>query len=193
MRKLMSATLMSIVMLMCAEVSAQVYLGGMYGVSDTSYQGDDATTTPKLEGDSGFRLYLGNEISRNFAVEFSYLSLGDYKVGTADGLDDPDESSDTLSIVAFDASFVGKLPIRRRLSLFGRIGVMYWEGERVIVENESGTGETTLFAFDDEDVSIGLGAEYQFSERFGMTLEVDQYKTGDYYNLLYGLSVYATM
>ncbi len=193
MRKLLGATLMSVVLLMCAEVSAQVYVGGMYGVSDASYQGDDDSSVPDLEGDAGFRLYLGNEISRSFAVEFSYLTLGDYEVGTLDGEDDPTEVSDTISIIAFDASFVGKLPIRRRLSLFGRIGVIYWEGERVIVENALGTGETTLLEFDDADVSLGLGVEYQFRERFGVTLEVDQYKTGDYYNLLYGISLYATM
>ncbi len=193
MRKLLGATLMSVVLLMCAEASAQVYIGGMYGVSDASYQGDDDTTIPELEGDTGFRVYLGNEISRSFAVEFSYLTLGDYEVGTLDGLDDPTEVSDTISIVAFDASFVGKLPIRRRLSLFGRIGAMYWEGERVIVENALGSGETSVLEFDDADMSLGVGIEYQFGQRFGVTLEVDQYKTGDYSNLLYGVSLYATM
>ncbi len=193
MRKLIGAMFMSIVLLMCAEVSAQVYVGGMYGISDASYQGEDDTTIPDLDGDSGFRVYLGNEISRNFAVEFSYVTMGDYDVGTLDGLDDPTEDSDTISIVAFDASFVGKIPVRRRLSLFGRVGVMYWEGERTIVENALGTGETALLEFDDTDVSLGLGVEYQFRERFGVTLEANQYKTGDYYNLLYGLSFYATM
>ncbi len=193
MRKPLGAMLMSVVFLMCAEVSAQVYVGGMYGVSDASYQGDDDTTIPDLEGDSGFRVYLGNEIFRGFAVEFSYVTMGDYEVGTLDGQNDPTEVSDTISIVAFDASFVGKLPVRRRLSLFGRVGAMYWEGERTIVENALGAGETTLLEFDDADVSLGLGIEYQFMERFGVTMEVNQYKTGDYYNLLYGLSLYATM
>ncbi|MFL0805405.1 MAG: porin family protein [Agarilytica sp.] len=194
MKKTLIAMLTSLFMFVCGEASAQVYMGGMYGNSSSSYRGpeEDDVIEPKLKKGTGFRVYVGNEISRKFAAEISYVDLGDYEVGAASGGTLPaTQVSDTISIDGLDASFVAKLPLSRRVSMLGRLGLMYWQGERLTIDSTSPDEDPKRFH--DTDVSIGVGIEYQFLDRFGMTLEVDQYKTGWYYNLFYGVSLYVTM
>lgn len=195
MRKIAAFVVVSVLMLVGGESYGQVYLGATYGVSDPSNQGD-GVDVPELEGDAGFRIYIANDVSRKFAVEISAIELGDYEVGTADGLPDVDELEDTLSITGYDLSFVAKLPIRRRVSVFARAGVFYWQGERFIVENVDVLGvptrRETLIEFDDVDYSLGVGFDYQFMRRFGTTLDANHYVTGDASHLFYGLGFYFT-
>ncbi len=192
MNKMVTVILVSLLMLVSTDVFAQMYMGAMYGKSNSAYRGPDEIVEPKLEKDTGFRVYLGNEISRKFAAEISYLSLGEYEVGAArNGTLPATQISDTIAIVGLDASFVAKLPIRRRVSLFGRLGLMYWQGERQTVYSDRPVEAPRRFH--DTDASIGLGIEYQFLDHVGVALELDQYKTGWYYNLFYGVNFYVTM
>lgn len=186
---------MGAAMLVCGQASAQVYIGGMYAVSDPALRGDDGVA-PELEKDSGFRIYLGNEISKNFAFEFAVVDFGSYNVGPADGVGNINIVEDTLSISGLEIAYLGKWPIRRRISLFVRAGLMVWEGERIVVENVLVGGvpqqRTTVFTTDGADFFGGLGIDYQFLKRFGTTLEYNQYRTGEVENAFYGLSLYYT-
>ncbi len=192
MKKIAALVVVSTFMLIGGEAYGQVYLSGAYGITDPS--GD--AIFPELEPDAGFRISIGNEISRKFAIEMSVVDLGEYVVGTLDGLPDQDELQDTLSIIGYDFSFVAKLPVRRRVSVFGRLGAFYWEGERLIVETVDVAGtptlQETILEFDDVDYSLGVGIDYQFMRSFGTTLEANHYVTADFSHLFYGLGFYFT-
>ncbi len=191
---LISKAALLFIVLMSGEAFAQVYGGASYGVTDPMSQGD-TSTLPTLEGDAGFRLYVGNRISEKFAVEVSYVSLGDYAVGPLEGqAPDPDELQDTITLSSADTSFLARLPIRRYVSVYAKVGVHYWRGERLIVANDTiNGGQTrTMLKYDDVDISAGLGADYRFSRRLGVTLELNGYKTVDVYSLMMGMGVYAT-
>lgn len=177
-----------------AQAFAQVYGGVAYGVTDPVSQGV-TSTLPTLEGDAGYRLFVGNRVSEKFAIEVSYVTLGEYAVGPLEGqAPDPDELQDTITLTSGDVSFLARLPIRRYVSVYAKVGVHYWRGERLIEANDTVNGGQTraALAYDDVDFSAGLGADYRFSRRMGVTLEANAYKTVDVYNLMMGMGVYAT-
>ena len=169
------------------EAAAQMYVGGAYGVSDSRASSD---SVPEMEGDAGYRVNLGNQLSNTFSFEVAYVDLGSYVVGTIDGQSDLSESSDQLDINGYELAVIGKLPLRKKLSLFARLGLFAWDGERVIVDVDN--TQPSIFASSDEDVSVGLGVEMEFLDHMGIVLEANQYKTEDVYNQLYGLGVYFT-
>ncbi len=182
-------------MSVCATTQAQVYLGAGYGITEPTNMGD-GNTFPETEGDAGYRVYVGNALYENFAVEFSYVDLGTYEVGTIDGQPDPLVFEDTISITGGDIAIVGKWNWTRYLNVYSRAGVFVWEGERYVHETVDVNGvmveqEATL-SFDGYDVSVGIGLDYQILRRVGVQLEANAYMTDEVANYLYGLSVYYT-
>ncbi len=188
MKTIKAIALILAVMLVSAESFAQVYLGATYGVTDSNYIGDEDDPAD-FEGDTGMRIYLGNSVSKTFSFEVAYIDLGDYEVGTADGLDDVDEDSDTLSLSAYEVSYVAKWPMRRNLSLYGRFGGIYWEGVRKITLVNQTSREITTDRF---GASLGFGVNYKIFKRFGLTLEFNGYQIYDRFNAFYGLGLYGT-
>lgn len=147
-------------------------------------------SVPEMESDSGFRVNLGNQLSNTFSFEVAYVDLGSYVVGTVDGQQDINETSDQLDIDGYEIAVIGKLPLRKKLSLFARLGLFAWDGERVIVDSTN--SEPNIFASSDKDLSVGLGVEVEVLDHLGIVLEANQYKTEEVYNQLYGLGVYFT-
>ncbi len=166
---------------------SQVYLGASYGVAEPT--GDDpANRIPEMDGDAGYRVYLGNRLSEKFAMEVAYVDLGEYEVGSVAGTPDPTELRDTLAITGIDASVLGKLPLSQRLAVFARIGIFSWEGERVI--EDATTGQLGTFIADEIDYNAGLGLEYRYMNYLGFTLEFNNYHSDEIDNYLYGAGVY---
>lgn len=168
-------------------VLAQVYMGGVFGMSDTQ---SSEETVPDMESDLGFRLSLGNQLSDTLSLEVAYVDLGSFEVGTVDGVPDETESSDTLDISGYEVAVVGKWPLPRNIALFARLGVFAWDGERVIVSAEDGQSASILSS--SEDVSLGVGVDMQLMNHLGIVLEANQFKTGDAFSQLYGIGVYFT-
>ncbi len=188
------AFVLLLVMFASTQACAQVYGGAAYGITEPNSQGE-TSTLPALDGDAGYRVFLGNRVSEKFAVEFSYVSLGEYAVGPLEGeAVDPDELQDTITLTAADVSFIARFPVLRYVSLYAKVGAHYWRGERFIDVNDTTNNRRlrTLLTYDDVDLSAGLGADYRFSPRLGVTLEVNGYKTVDVYNLMTGIGLYAT-
>ncbi len=193
-RNMTGGIVLLLVLLASGHANAQVYGGLAYGVTDPSSQGS-GSVFPELDGDAGYRVFVGNRISEAFAVEFSYAALGDFTVGNVQGqAPDPNELSDTIALSLSDASVVARLPIRRYVSVYAKVGVHYWTGERTVEALDPDTGQRTqsLRTYDDVDLSAGVGADYRFSPRLGVTLEVNNYKTVDVYTMMAGLGVYAS-
>ncbi len=190
MKTIKAFALILAVMLISTESFAQVYLGATYGVTDSTYIGDEEDPAD-FEGDKGLRIYVGNSVSKTFSFEVAYLDLGDYNVGTADGLDDIDEESDILSLLAYEVSYVAKWPIRRNLSLFGRLGGIYWEGVRKITPIDQTSREISTKT-KRYGASLGVGVNYKIFKRFGLTLEFNGHQIYDRFNPFYGLGLYAT-
>jgi len=183
-------------LLLGTRAAGQVYLGATYGISDNDAPEENLETgEPGLEGDVGFRVYLGNKLSEKFSVELAFIDLGEYDAGEFQF--DTLLVEDIATIRGLDLSFVGKWPIRRKFSLFGRAGVFVWEAERPFVDIElvDGLPEPTLTLdkkVDDVDYSLGLGVDYQFMRHAGFTIEANRYQTSDLENFLFSAGFYLT-
>ena len=187
MRHLLSVFVLVALALAAGNAMAQVYVGASYGVTEPT--GDDpGNQIPEIDGDGGYRVYLGNRLSEKFAMEVAYIDLGEYEVGTAAGTPDPLEAEDSLAITGIDASVLGKLPLSQRLAVFARLGVFSWEGERAI--QDAATGQVTVFIADEVDYNAGLGFEYRYMNHLGFTLEFNSYRSDEIDNYLYGAGVY---
>jgi OOP family OmpA-OmpF porin len=118
------------------------------------------------DSDTGFKLYGGYQIDRYFAVELAYADLGTF-VGRSDFFGLP--LTDTWEASALSISLTGSAWLSERFALFAKVGVSYWR-----VDDSDRFGG---FALDTDasgaDLSYGVGAEFDFTHRFGLRLEYD--------------------
>ncbi len=165
---------------------AQLYAGITGGQSElgTNSFGEVSDVFPD-EATVTYRAYLGNRLSEKISYEVGYVDFGSFEFGERSGVAD-----DTLSISGFDAAIVGRLPIRPRFLVFGRLGVYDWQGERRVVDD---TGETVFFLKTGKvDVSLATGVEARLSKYIGVTLEVSYYRADELANAFYGLGAFFT-
>ncbi|NNG25746.1 OmpA family protein [Massilia sp. ML15P13] len=130
------------------------------------------------ERDTGFKLFVGKQLNRYFAVEAGYFDLGKF---------DFDASTSGNGTLRGEAGFrgvnldlVGRLPLTQRLSLLGRAGVQYaktrthFSGNRLnAVTNPNPATEGR------SNAKLGLGLEYQLSEALAVRGEVERYRLND--------------
>lgn len=181
---------------LCQGVAAQVYLGGSVGVSDTFIEGDDDVL--EYDGDVAYRVFVGNRLSQTFALEVAYVDYAEYDIMPLVDLPATITLLDqSLSVTGVDLAFVGNFPFNSRLSLFGRLGVFFWEAQLdSIIEEQQADGSLlrTVEAptTEDIDVSAGVGFNYKLLNNLGMTLEANTHRSDQLWNMLYGAGLYFT-
>lgn len=140
----------------------------------------DGYLTPSYrddEHDIGFKLFGGYQFGRYFALEGGYFNLGEF------GFDATTLPAGTLSgnieLHGVNLDAVGILPLGRRLSAFGRVGVNYAEAETSF----SGTGAVNVLDPDRSqraaNYKFGFGLGYDFTDALGMRLEAERYRVDD--------------
>ncbi len=166
---------------------------GWYGglnIGQSRAKIDDARITSSLLGsgfgtssitddnrDSGYKLFGGYRINRNFALEGGYFDLGKFgftattvPAGTLNG---------TIQLKGLNLDAVGILPITEKFSAFGRVGVNYAQAR----DSFSGTGAVTVLnpnpSKREANVKFGAGLQYDFTESLGMRLEAERYRIND--------------
>jgi|SRR5262245_8167293 len=131
------------------------YAGGSLGSADLGPDDDIA-----------FKIFGGYQINPTFAVEFGYTDLGDVSV-----------SGTTVEANALELIGLARLPLSdKRFSLYGFLGLA-----RVEVE-------TSVFGVrvsdDSTELTIGLGAQYDFSPKFGVRGQWQRYDTSQEIDVL---------
>jgi OmpA-OmpF porin, OOP family len=188
-----SGTLGLAVLAVIASPFAVADESGWYGglnIGQSRARIDDARITSSLLGggltatsinddnrDTGYKLFGGYRINRNFAVEGGYFNLGKFgftattvPAGTLNG---------SIKLQGFNLDAVGILPITDKFSAFGRAGMNYAEAK----DSFSGTGAVNVLnptpSKRDTDYKFGLGLQYDFTESLGMRLEAERYRIND--------------
>lgn len=159
-----------------SQASAQgFYIGGSVGKSDI----DDDIAIPGLitsgtvDGkESGFKIFGGYQFNQNFGVELAYVDLGKATYnGTFFG---SPVTGGKVEITGFNFSAVGTLPLNPSFSLFGKVGLFFWEAEASDV-----TGGVPFSSADSSsDLSVGVGMSYNFTKNFGARVEWERFKAG---------------
>jgi OOP family OmpA-OmpF porin len=129
------------------------------------------------EKDRGFKLYLGKQLSRNFAIEAGYYDLGAFTF-----------ASSTVPAGSFngEAAFrgvnldvLGQLPLTERFSVFGRVGVAYTETKTTFSGTRLNAITGPRRSEKKAGAKFGVGLEYKLSEALAMRAEVERYQVND--------------
>jgi OOP family OmpA-OmpF porin len=139
------------------------------GFATTSINDDDRST--------GYKVFGGYQINKNFALEGGYFDLGKFgfnantaPAGTLNG---------NIKLTGVNLDAVGILPITERFSVLGRAGVNYARAR----DSFSGTGAVTVVdpnpSTRGANYKLGLGVQYAFTEALAMRAEVERYRIND--------------
>ncbi len=135
--------------LISTAASAGLYVGGSVGQTDVDLDGYDEATS--------YAITAGFDISRYFAIEASYIDLGD--------ADDDLFPRWTVSADGYNAALVGRLPITTQLAAFAKVGAFIWEAEL----EEAGYGR--LDSDDGTDYSAAVGLSLALTQNLDITAE----------------------
>lgn len=162
------------------------YIGGNVGQSLATIDNDRIMSAILSNGytvssianddrDTGYKIYGGYQLNRNFAVEGGYFDLGKFSfsslpAGTLSG---------NIKIRGLNLDLVGTLPLSEKFSVFGRIGANYAEA----TDSFSGPGAVALASTSpsnrDTNLKVGLGVQYAFTESFALRAEMERYRIND--------------
>lgn len=128
--------------------------------------------------DTGYKLFVGKQLNRYFAIEAGYFDLGDFSfdAGTTGGRMLHSETD----FRGVNLDLVGQLPLTERLSLLARAGVQYakarthYSGNVLnAVTNPNPPNEGRRHA------KLGLGAEFKLTEALALRGEIERYRVTD--------------
>jgi OOP family OmpA-OmpF porin len=139
------------------------------GLATSSINDDDR--------DTGYKIFGGYQLNKNFALEGGYFNLGQFgyrantvPAGTMNG---------NIKLQGLNLDLVGMLPITEKFSAFGRVGMNYAEAK----DSFSGTGAVRVSnpnpSKRDTNYKFGLGVQYAFTEALAMRAEVERYRIND--------------
>ena len=159
------------------------YLGTALGQAKLKNDGFDELSREGFntdDKDTAFKLFAGYQFNPNFAVEASYVDFGDF---TADmsivGEGGAGSVNAEASADGFGFALVGRLPIDAGFSVFGKLGLIAWDGDIDVVGRAN--GQTLIQdrqSADDIDPFYGVGAEYVVNQVM-MRLEFERYDISD--------------
>lgn len=142
-------------------------LGG--GFSTSSILDDDR--------DTGYKIYGGYQMNRNFAIEGGYFDLG--RFGFTASTVPPGTLSGNIKLRGLNLDLVGTIPITQKFSVFGRAGVNHAQAR----DSFTGTGAVNVLNPNprkrDTNLKFGLGLQYAFTEALAMRVEAERYRIND--------------
>lgn len=120
--------------------------------------------TETFDDPTGFELIGGYKVNENFALEFSYVDLGEAS--------DNEPPEWKISVDSIAVGLLGIAPITEQFEAFVKVGFHSWDAEA----KESGLG---LLAEDDgSDIFYSLGANYKVNSQFSLGFRYSTYTMG---------------
>ncbi|QTF93233.1 porin family protein [Halomonas sp. BM-2019] len=153
--------------LVAAPALAQSYPGvpdeGFYlgtAIGQATFKNSDFRNLDDVDRrDTAFKLFAGYQFNPHFAVETSYVDFGDFTANDEDG-------EVKVDLDGFGFALVGRLPIEAGFSVYGKLGLIAWDGN--VRDADGSRGD------DDIDPFYGVGAEYVIDQVM-MRLEFERY------------------
>jgi len=130
---------------------------------------DDSSST-------GWKLLVGKQFSRNFAVEAGYFNLGEFGY-TASMLGGSENAHLKLQGLNLDA--VGTLPITEKFAALARLGLTYTESKATFSTDGAIQPAATSAKEKEANFKVGLGLQYAFTPALGLRGEWERYRVND--------------
>jgi OOP family OmpA-OmpF porin len=129
------------------------------------------------EKDVGYKLFVGKQLSRNFAVEAGFFDLGNFNIKSTNSCCGFLNAEQKYKGVNLD--LIAQLPMSERFSVYGRAGMHYTKA----TTRFSGTRAVGLFAGEQSEKKLnpkfGVGLEYKFTEALALRAEAENYRIDD--------------
>lgn len=152
-----------------AQADEGLYLGFNLGQSkydaelnDFSELDDGSIISANLdEKDTSFSFTLGYQLTPNFSVEGGYIDLGELHLNAvSDGSNfySPGAVNFTVETDGLFFDVKGQLPINEQFSLYGKLGLLQWDGNASISDSTGGVSA------DGSDTFFGFGASFNIND-----------------------------
>jgi len=139
------------------------------GFTSSTIVDDDRST--------GYKIFGGYQVNKNFAVEGGYFDLGHFgytattvPAGTLNG---------NIKLRGLNLDLVGIVPLTEKFSAFGRAGLNYAQAR----DSFSGTGAVQVGnpnpRKNDTNYKLGLGLQYALNESLAVRAEAERYRVND--------------
>lgn len=140
--------------------------------------GATAVSIAENNRDTGYKLFGGYRVNKNFAIEGGYFNLG--RFGYVATTTPPGTLSGNIKLQGVNLDGVGTLPITEQFSVFGRLGLNYAQAR----DNFVSTGLVPAPANPNPgknqvNYKFGAGLQYDFTEALAMRAEVERYRIND--------------
>lgn len=149
------------------------YIGASLG--QTKADVDCSGTITCDDKDSGWKIFGGYQINRNFAIELGYSDLGAVTASTPSFVFFPlvvPAASLKIEAKAWELVAVGSLPLADRFSVFGKAG--FYRADTDVRVDFGALGSTTE-SDSNTDLTFGVGLRYDFTRNFGVRAEWQLY------------------
>jgi OOP family OmpA-OmpF porin len=139
------------------------------GLTVTSIDDKDRST--------GYKLFGGYKVNKNFAVEGGYFNLG--KFGFTANTTPAGTQTGSIKLQGVNLDAVGILPITEKFSALGRVGLTYAKAK----DTFTGTGAVTVSDPNPQksaaNYKVGLGVQYDITESLGLRGEWENFRIND--------------
>jgi len=144
---------------------AKPYAGLSFGQSKVNDFCDEFTGVSCDDSDTALKVFGGAKLNKNFALEASYIDLGEAIV-----TDDIDTF--TAEVTGLNLSAVGIIPASDSVDIFGKVGLLLWDLKLAL----SGTFNDSI-SEDGTDISFGFGANFNVNETFAIRAEFEKFNS----------------
>ncbi|MDP3171523.1 MAG: outer membrane beta-barrel protein [Polaromonas sp.] len=169
------------------------YIGGNIGRTRADFNNDSINRTLSGQGltarsstednsGTGYKLFGGYQLNRNFAVEGGYFDLGksSYTVNATRNTDNvPGTFNGETRVRGLNLDLVGMLPVSDRFSVFGRIGAAYAQSRASFNSTGSVPVNPSNTRKNDTNLKVGLGMQYAITEALALRAELERYRIND--------------
>ncbi|NHZ35977.1 OmpA family protein [Massilia rubra] len=146
-------------------------------IKNLNSQGGFVNSWSTDEKDVGYKLFVGKQLSRYFAVEAGFFDLGNFNVQTRNNLGGVMNAEQKYKGVNLD--LIAQVPMSERFSVYGRAGMHYTKATTQF----SGNRAVGLFAGKSSEKKLnpkfGVGLEYKFTEALALRAEAENYRIDD--------------
>lgn len=180
-------------MALAPAASAQVagwYVGAGFGSSRTDIDtgrvnaglaalGLTGVATTADETDTGWKLFAGYQVNRNFAIEAGYVDLG--RAGLSSTFTGPvaGTARGDGRATAWHVDAVGILPLNGSLALLGRVGIVASETRVSVGGTPAGLIASAARKDRETSYKLGLGLSYDLTRTLGVRGEWERFRVAD--------------
>ena len=169
------------------------YIGGNVGRTRADFNNDSINRTLTGQGltvrstnednsGTGYKLFGGYQLNRNFAVEGGYFDLGksSYTVNATRNIDGVAGSfNGETRVRGLNLDLVGMLPLSDRFSILGRVGAAYAQSRANFNSTGSVPANASNNRRNDTNLKVGLGMQYAITEALAVRAELERYRISD--------------